>query len=350
MIPSRTADELQRVLTRTVDGARVFGTAVSLEPADGAWRFDGGAGDLDPSRPFFIASTTKLFTTALIMQARAAGRLRLDDPMLAYLDRAAVGGLHVRRGVDRTAEITIRHLLAHTSGLPDYFQYTRANGSSLLSEVTAGRDQRWTFEQVVADARQMTPHFPPGHPGKAHYSDTNFQILGQIVATVWGVPFAEAVQARICAPLGLRHTYVYADGADTRPAEMYFKRAPLPVPLAMTSFGPDGGVVSTSGELLRFVKAFFTGGLFPAAALDEMTAVWNRIFFPLRAGVGLTRFALPRIFSPFKAQPELLGHSGLSGAFAFFAPSRQVFLAGTVNQIHHPDTSFRLMLRLLACL
>jgi hypothetical protein len=58
------------------------------------------------------------------------------------------------------------------------------------------------------------------------------------------------------------------------------------------------------------------------------------------------RFRLPRIFSPFQAQPELIGHSGLSGAFAFYAPAKRTFITGTVNQLAYPDTSFRLMLKL----
>jgi hypothetical protein len=76
---------------------------------------------------------------------------------------------------------------------------------------------------------------------------------------------------------------------------------------------------------------------------------WNKIFFPLEYGIGLAKFKLPRIFSPFKPMPELLGHSGLSGAFAFYAPEKDVFLTGTVNQISNPDISYRLMLQLLNC-
>ena len=63
--------------------------------------------------------------------------------------------------------------------------------------------------------------------------------------------------------------------------------------------------------------------------------------------LSMARFRLPRIFSPFKAMPELLGHSGLSGAFAFYSPLRNVYLTGTVNQIHYPSTSFKLMLQLI---
>jgi D-alanyl-D-alanine carboxypeptidase len=53
--------------------------------------------------------------------------------------------------------------------------------------------------------------------------------------------------------------------------------------------------------------------------------------------------------SPFQASPELIGHSGLSGAFSFYCPQKDTFLTGTVNQIADPSLSFRLMLKLLNC-
>ncbi|MBC8509379.1 MAG: serine hydrolase [Chloroflexi bacterium] len=127
---------------------------------------------------------------------------------------------------------------------------------------------------------------------------------------------------------------------------MYFKENPLLIPLAMTSFGPDGGIVSTTEEMMVFIRAFFRGDLFPPDYFNEMKQ-WNKIFYPLEYGVGLARFKLPRLFSPFKPMPELLGHSGLSGAFAFYSPDKNVYLTGTVNQIHHPDISFKLMLQLI---
>jgi CubicO group peptidase (beta-lactamase class C family) len=60
------------------------------------------------------------------------------------------------------------------------------------------------------------------------------------------------------------------------------------------------------------------------------------------------RFKLPWYFSPFQRQPELLGHSGLSGAFALYAPARALYLAGTVNQLADRSASFQLMLQLAA--
>jgi CubicO group peptidase (beta-lactamase class C family) len=163
---------------------------------------------------------------------------------------------------------------------------------------------------------------------------------------VTGQQIASVYNDFIIGPLGLKLTYLYTDSSDARPALMYYKEIPLRIPLAMTSSGPDGGVVSTAAELMTFIQAFFKGLLFPIEYFEEMKQ-WNKIFYPLEYGVGLARFKLPRIFSPFKAMPELIGHSGLSGAFAFYSPEKDLFLTGTVNQISNPDQSFRLMLRLM---
>jgi hypothetical protein len=73
---------------------------------------------------------------------------------------------------------------------------------------------------------------------------------------------------------------------------------------------------------------------------------WNKIFFPMQAGVGIHLFKLPWFFNPFGAVPSFIGHSGLSGALAFYCPKSDLYIAGTVNQVAHPDLSFRLMIQL----
>lgn len=192
----------------------------------------------------------------------------------------------------------------------------------------------------------MKPAFRPGEKGKALYSDTNYQLLGRIAEVVTGKLFSKLLEESIFSPLGLSKTYLYQDSQDTRPVSLYYKDHPLHIPLAMTSFGADGGIVSTSDELMIFLKAFWGGKFFPVENFSHMKK-WNRIFFPLEAGVGLTRFKLPRLFSPFKATPEFIGHSGLSGTVAFYVPEKDVYLTGTVNQISNPGRSFRLMLAII---
>ncbi|MDZ4858833.1 MAG: serine hydrolase domain-containing protein [Candidatus Hydrogenedentes bacterium] len=340
-----TTREFQRMISRAVDGRSVFGCCVRMTRGDGSQDWSGAAGDLDVDTQYFIASTTKLYTTAIILSLQNEGALALDEPVSRYLDSAAVSGIHVYRGVDYSQAITIAQLLAHTSGLPDYFQQ-RVNGRSLLAALTKGEDQHWTFEDVVEKTRAMPPKFAPGTKGRALYADTNYQILGKIIETICGKSFSSVLHERIFEPLGLNQTYLFTDADDTRPRTLYYKHTPLRIPEAMASFGPDGGIVSTANETLRFLRAFFTGELFPENALEPLKT-YNRIFFPLEYGIGFMRFKLPWIFSPFRPLPELLGHSGLSGAFAFYCPEKDLYVAGTVNQIAKPRLPYRLMMNMV---
>ncbi len=192
----------------------------------------------------------------------------------------------------------------------------------------------------------MKPRFKPGARGKAFYSDTNYQLLGRVIEAIVGKRMGEVLQGFIFSPLRLKDTYLYDDSNDNIPLSLYYKTDPLRIPLAMTSFGPDGGIVSTAKETMTFLRAFCGGQFFPKEYISELTT-WNRIFFPLEYGIGIARFKLPRIFSPFKATPELIGHSGLSGAFAYYCPEKDLYLTGTVNQVARPGLSYRLMIKLL---
>jgi hypothetical protein len=67
----------------------------------------------------------------------------------------------------------------------------------------------------------------------------------------------------------------------------------------------------------------------------------------MQSGIGMHRFKLPWIFNPFGSVPDMIGHSGLSGAIAYHAPEKNIFIAGTVNQVAFPDRSFRLAIKLM---
>lgn len=335
---------LQTILDKTVDGKTVFGTTFAIRHRGETWY--GAAGDIQQDQPYFIASTTKLFTTAIVLNLVAQQKLQLDDPLEKYLPSDVLNGLHVYKGQDYSRKLTIRHLLAHTSGLPDYFQGKGANGQSLEDALTGGQDQTWTFAQVLAINRTMTPLFAPGTKGKAHYSDTNFQLLGQIIERVTQQSYTTNCENLIIKPLGLSKTYLYQDPTDNRPKNLYYKDRPLPIPKAMTSFGCDGGMVSTSRDMLVFIEAFFEGKLFPKAYIAQLQD-WNKIFFPMQSGAGIHRFKLPWIFNPTGAMPEMIGHSGLSGALAYYSPKENLYIVGTVNQVAYPDKSFKTAVKLV---
>lgn len=193
------AARIERIVERY--GARKEGGSIALaisQPSrDFEWR--GGVGPRSPidtqrmtsDSPYFIASATKLHTTALVMQLRAEGRLTLDDPVSKHLPPDKLRGIHVFEGADHGNAMTIRHLLAHTSGLADYFEQAQVHATSIMGELASGRDRSWTLEDVLELNRtKLKPKFAPGTPGKAFYSDTNYQLLGAVVEGITGDRFA----------------------------------------------------------------------------------------------------------------------------------------------------------------
>lgn len=335
--------QLQSVLDSTVDGKKVFGTSFALKKDNFTWL--GGSGNLSNDQSYFIASTTKLFTTSIILKLRFEGKLNLDDKINKYIDASILNGLHVYKGKEYSEELTIKHLLSHSSGLPDYFQDKGANTISLEDDIKNGNDQFWTFEETIERTKALKPLFAPGTSGNAHYSDANFQLLGKIIETITHISYSENCKNIIIDPLGLTKTYLYQDSDDKTPIALYYKSNTLDIPKAMTSFGADGGMVSTSKDMLVFIEAFFTGKLFPVSYINELQE-WNKIFFPMRSGIGIHLFKLPWIFNPFGTVPYFIGHSGLSGALAFYSPEENIYVVGTVNQVAHPDISFKTMIKL----
>lgn len=334
---------LQNILDSLVDEKKIFGTSFAIKKDNSVWF--GASGNLPIDRPYYIASTTKLFTTAIILQLKSEGKLNLNDKISKYLDNSTIEGLHIYNGFHHSNSITIKQLLAHTSGLPDYFQDHGVNGISLENELVNGNDQPWAFAEVIERTKVMKPLFAPNTKNRAHYSDTNFQLLGKIIENITDRTFSKNCMSLIITPLGLSKTYLYLDSTDTTPQPLYYKSKPLHIPKAMASFGPDGGVVSTSSDMLVFIEAFFTGKLFPLSYIASLQQ-WNKIFFPMQSGLGIHKFKLPWIFNPAGTIPYFIGHSGLSGALAFHSPKEKLFIAGTVNQTAHPDISFRAMIKL----
>jgi D-alanyl-D-alanine carboxypeptidase len=330
---------------------------LGIERGDGSFRWLGTAGEarpggvpMRPDTPYFIASVTKLYIAAAVLRLHEQGRVGLDEPMTAYLPQRLVAGLHRLDGVDRTGEITVRHLLGHTSGLPDYLEDRPKGGRSLLDRVLRDSDASWQLDDVVGIVRrELTPHFPPRDLGservKGRYSDTNFQLLIAIVEAVTGRAFHEVLEEQLLRPLGLRHTYLPGRSEPLEPtpetAAMWHQDRPLEMPLALPAFND---LVSTAGDTLAFLGALVRGDVFddPATA-GLMQERWNQIGYPLSYGLGMMRFRVGRVLAPGWRPVTLVGHSGASGSWAFFCPELDVLLAGTVDQWAGRGLPFRLM-------
>ena len=335
---------VKKLMNESIDQKLVFGSAITISKPTEQFTYE--AGNFNINQQHFIASTTKLYVTALILKLQSNGKLSLDDKISKYLPETLLENLHIYKGIDYSNELTIKHLLAHTSGLPDYFEDKKENGKSLLRELSEGKDQLWSCEQAISLSKKMKPKFKPGTKGKAFYSDTNFQLLSLILEGIFKKDIVSIFDIEIISKLDLKQTYLYSDTLDKRPINIYFKENKLAIPKAMSSFKADGGIVSTTEESMIFLKAFFNGVFFPKEYLPDLYE-WNKIMYPLENGIGLMRFKLPKSFTMGKSIPILYGHSGLSGAFAYYAPEIDTYFTGTVNQINKPGTSYKLLVKLL---
>lgn len=349
---------LQHLIDRHIAKGQVHNIVVGVQSTDGRIDAAAAAGHADPAgltamtpdTPFYLASITKMFTATVIMTLARLGQIDLDSPISAYLSAELIKDIHIIDGTNHSDRITVARLLDQTSGLADYFGGKTKSGQSLEEELKEGRDRALSIETIMDIVRGLRPEFAPGAGDgrRASYSDTNYALLGAIIESITDQSVADNFHDLIFAPLELASTYVFDHSqVQPPPAAMYFKTRPVEIPLAMSSFAPDGGVVSTLAESLRFLRGFFGGELLTEDELKIMTRRWNRIFFPIQYGRGLMRYKLPRWMSPFVAPPELIGHSGSTGSFAFHDPGRGVYLAGTVNQMDNPARPFRLMTQLI---
>lgn len=349
----RRLDDLVAQQRRTGTGPSAV---LAIESLDGTFAWSSGVGPasvrdpstIDATSPYVAASITKLYVAVVALQLRLDGLLDPDAPLVAVVPHDLTG-LHVLDGVDRTGELTVGQALSHTTGLPNYLEDPAPGGGSLLDEVLE-HDRAWGVEEVIERSRTvLRPVFPPGHRNRAHYSDTNYQLLGAAIEHVTGQRLEDVLRARVLDPLDLRTTRMFdpqRDDIDSI-ASLYLRERQLRPPLLLGSVGADGGLITTAAESITFLRALRSGALLPASEVAAMQETWRRIFFPFRYGVGMMRFRLPSALTGFR-RIELVGHSGASGSLAFFLPDRGLLVAGTVNQLEPRSTSFRLAIRALS--
>ncbi|MDA2804480.1 serine hydrolase domain-containing protein [Nocardiopsis suaedae] len=263
---------LQRALNETVAGGSASGAVAEyVEHGEGgsdSWSGVAGVADLstdvpvDPQAHFRVASISKPFVAATVLQLVEEGRVRLDDTLEDVLPGLVDGG-------DR---ITLRMVLSHTSGLYSY--------NKSMPSVRSDPGRAWRPEELVEIANEHDPVFPPG--SDVEYSNTNYVLAALVIEKVTGNPYREEVQARILDPLGLTETSIptgtgvpapsmhgYAwvsDGAGGHTAE------------DVTSFDTSrwygtAQVVSTVSDINTYWRALLDGEVLGAEVLEEMLTV-----------------------------------------------------------------------------
>jgi D-alanyl-D-alanine carboxypeptidase len=248
--PTR-ADRLRDTLNELVSRSRAPGGVLLVQTPNSMWRGAAGLARKSPRQPmavagrFRVASITKTFTATVVLGLVADGKLALGDTVAKWLP----GRLPTEAG----AEITVRDLLSHRSGL--------------------------------TDAGKIEPR------GRFRYADGNFLLLGEIVEAVTSSPFEKRLAERILEPLRLTrtelrpspppddivHGYLANSGPDVT-GTLYTRRA-----------APAAALVSTAVELARFERALLRGRVIPPRLVKEMQTSITRFEPGYGYGLGLSR-------------------------------------------------------------
>lgn len=336
----RLGAQLQAALDRLRAELQIPGISVSIVfPDGGRWTGVSGVADIASKRPvtagtaFSIASASKTFLAALILDLAAEGRLDLDDRAADQLPPlAGFGPLDPR--------ITVRMLLNHTSGLHDYFLDPR------IDRALQGAPARaWTAADSLAYVGKAW--FEPGTSWR--YSNTNYLLLGLLAEHLTGRPLAEELRARYLGPLHLGS--VTYQGVETGRAPLAtgyrltgtatgLRAIPLsdgsgivPFRSVVTAAAGAGSLAASSDDLARWAWSLYRGDVLDPPSLDLM----------LR-DVDLVAAYRPRVPYGLGVQAVLVdrfltyGHSGrflgFRGAMRYL-PAEDLAIAVLTNQNRH---------------
>jgi CubicO group peptidase (beta-lactamase class C family) len=214
----------------------------------------------EPNKPetgYQIASLTKGFTALACVQLEVAGELALDDPISRYLPEVTHAELN---GV----AITIRHLLAHTAGVPDFLDFY---------EVTNPLSYPRNRDELVADIIERELEFTPGT--QYAYSNSGYIYAGLIIERVSGQSYEDYLKEHVLSPAGMAQTFLEEPPESAPPLATGYTELEG-VLLPTSEFGrvdlawSAGGLTSKLDDMLRWHEALLTDVLAPQPAIEAM--------------------------------------------------------------------------------
>lgn len=216
-----------------------------------------------PATRFALASLTKMFTAVAVSDLVASGLLQFDARVVGLLPAE-------RRPSTLLPEVTVHHLLCHTSGIADYCEedadspaHVEDYGSLWDERPSYSMERPVDFLPMFAD---LPPYRPPGQ--QFQYSNAGFVVLGLVIEEVTGEPYAEVVQERVFERAGMAASgFFRMDEPVPDVAVGYLPRSSPEAPWRSNIYrvpvigGADGGAHSTTHDLDRFLRAYADGTL-----------------------------------------------------------------------------------------
>jgi D-alanyl-D-alanine carboxypeptidase len=291
-------------LTIVKDGNTLYTRSIGYSQINGAEKKP-----LTAANRFRIGSITKMFTAAMIFQLIEEEKLKLTDTLDKFLPQ-----------VPNAGKITVAQILTHRSGIPNVRR--ARDGQTRMNTIPMAKDE------MLALIVKGTPDFEPDTSHR--YSNSGYQLLGLILENLTGKPYAESLEERITSKIGLKDTYMATGPIDVKKNEA----------LTYIHFGGDwkqvaethpsilfsaGAIVSTPGDLAKFIQALFDGKIVSKKSLEQMKTIRDGM------GSGMELFTF--------AGKTFYGHGGGAdnyGAWLAYEPEEKLAVAYATNAKIYP--------------
>jgi D-alanyl-D-alanine carboxypeptidase len=264
---------------------------------------------LTQQNKFRIGSITKMFTAAMILQLVEEGKLKLTDTLGRFFPQ-----------IPNAGKITMAQILGHRSGIHDAILDKNLRRSPSTDPITR--------DEMLALIAMGTPDFEPGT--KHAYSNSGYLVLGLLIEKLTGKSYAEALEEKITAKIGLKDTYPATGNIDVNKNEALtymnfggnWKQGPETHPSLLFS---AGSIVSTPNDLAKFIQALFDGKIVSKESFGQMKTIRDG------DGFGMEPFLF--------AGKTFYGHTGGAdnyGAWLAYLPEEKLAVAYTTNAKVYP--------------
>jgi D-alanyl-D-alanine carboxypeptidase len=303
----------------------------------------------NPDSSFLAASVTKLFTAVVVLRLHDQGILSINDSLDKYLTDSELKDLLKSNGADVAGELTLVQLLANRSGLANYYRLKSLNARSDIARVSEA-DPGWDFQEVLALTKTLSPETKKVSR-RASYSFTNFQILSEVIERATGKQLQEVFENEVYSPAGLKESKLLTkknidDFYSASP--ILFGKQKYLGSSRMASLRGEGALVSTSADLVSFLTQLNQGKLISGQWVERMRKPSSPMFPFIRYGLGLMKVQIPGPLIGTMRTPELYGHLGATGSFAFWEKRTDSYVAGTVNQLGNRTLGSKMFFEIVA--
>lgn len=263
------SSKYQRIVDKFIE-AGVPGVSVTVISPEGTWSGTGGMADvqnkisLTPCNTLRVGSISKMFTAATILKLQEAGILNITDKINKYIPRS------ITDHIANANEVTIEQCMSHRSGITEYLTESTKNG--ILNLVIVKNSAEENLKLIY----EKNADFLPGK-GMV-YTNSNYLLLSAVIKYATNKKAYDVVTEKIIAPLGLQNTFASTTIPNTLSKAYYdeknngiMKDVTYLDNNAMGGEGQlDGGIISNSYDVAKFLEALLTGKIISQQSLSQM--------------------------------------------------------------------------------